>query len=88
MFTRSRRFQTFIWNFSSELITFLFSIVAHLTAIFLLNNFTPLLVIRILLNVNFILLVDFNLIFAVSRKQGVLWNLHWLSSYHYYKRND
>ena len=60
---------TFICSFASEMITFLFSIAAHTARIFLLDNITQLLEISTWLHVIFIVLADFNLMFAVSRKQ-------------------
>ena len=41
---------------------------------FAVDSITSLLKIRIGLNLNFILLVDFSLMLAVSRKQAVFWN--------------
>ena len=42
---------------------------------FAVDSITSLLKIRIGLNLNFILLVDFSLMLAVSRKQAVFWML-------------
>ena len=64
--------QRFICSFTSERVTFLFSILAHVTAMFLLYNITLLLEIRIWLKLNFFLLVILIYVFSFPQRDGAL----------------